>query len=196
MEMKKLEDLNKGDLIRADICSRPNAINGKYKAGQLGLELEDTRSNDIFFLETLKMKADLADKIFAEAESQGKDLTDPNVMKELGKEINALGTPIHQSQSIMTAVFVSLRLMAYYGIAIGIWGPVLKKNFLVFGFYGVIVGLLISLFSVAPVVAFQRTRERIRDMVYGAGLMWGNLGIVIGILGLIALVIRLIFYKP
>ena len=91
------------------------------------------------------MKADLADKMIAEAESHGKDTTNSNVMKELGEKINAVvGKPLHRSESIMTAVFVSLQLMAYYGIAIGIWGLVFKKSFLIFGCYGVIVGFLIS----------------------------------------------------
>jgi len=121
MEMKKIEDLNKGEFIKADLYSRPNAMNGKYRVGQLGLEnLAAIKNSDIFFLETLQMKADLADKMIAEAELQGKDTADSNVMKELGEKINAVGTPVHRSESIMTAVFVSLQLMAYYGIAIGI----------------------------------------------------------------------------
>jgi hypothetical protein len=195
MKMKKLEDLNKGELIKADLYSRPNAMNGKYRAGQLELEnLAEIKDSDIFFLETLKMKADLTDKIIAEAESQGKDTTDLNVMKELGEKINAAGKPLHRRESIMTAVFVSLQLMAYYGIAVGIWGIVFKKSFLVFGLYGVIVGLLISLLSAAPVVAFQRTKERIRNIVDGVGIMWGNLGIIIGVVGLVAWGIRLIFF--
>ena len=193
-EMKKIEDLGKGKLIKADLYSRPNAMNGKYRVGQLGLDdLAEIKSSDTFFLETLKMKADLADKMIAEAESQGKDTTNPNVMKELGKEINAAGKPLHRSESVMTAVFVSLQLMAYYGIAIGIWGLVFKKSFWAFGLYGVIAGLLISLLSAAPVVAHQRTKERVRDTAFGAGALWGNLGIVIGVVGLASLIVRLIF---
>ena len=174
--------------------SRPNATNGKYIMAQIGLDdVLDIKSSDVFFLETLQVRANSADKMIAEAESQGKDTTDPNVMKELGEKINALGKPIHRSESIMTAVFVSLHLLVYYGIAIGIWGLVFKKSFLVFALYGVIAGLLISLLS-APVVAFQRTRERIRLMADGVGLVWGNLGIIIGVVGLVAWVIRLIFF--
>jgi hypothetical protein len=196
MKTKKDEDFNKGVLIKSDLYSRPNATNGKYRAGHLfGLEnLGEIKNSDIFFLETLKVRADSADRIIAESEAQGKDTTDPNVMKELGKKINALGMPIHRSQSVMTAVFVSLQLITYYGIAIGIWGLVFKKSFLVFGLYGVIAGLIISLFSAAPVVAFQRTKERIRLIVDGIGIMWGNLGIIIGLIGLVAWVIRLIFF--
>lgn len=196
METKKFEDLNKGDQIKADLYSRPNAMNGKYRVGQLGLDdLVKVKSSDTFFLETLKMKADLADKMIAEAESHGKNTSDPKVMKELGEEINAVGTPLHKSESIMTAIFASLHLIVYYGIAIGIWGLVFKKSFLVFGFWGAIAGLLISLLSVAPVIAFQRTKEKVRDMSFGAGALWGNLGIIIGVVGLIAWVIRLIFFK-
>lgn len=195
MTIKKIKDFNKGDLIRADICSRPNAVNGKYTAGHLGLELEDTRSSDAFFLETLKMKADLADRMIAETESEGKDTTDLKIMKELGEKINAVGKPLHRNESIVTAIFVSLQLIACYGIAIGIWGMVFKKSFIEYSFYGAAAGLLVSLLSAAPVVAFQRTKERMRNIVDGVGLMWGNLGIVIGVVGLIAWVIRLIFIK-
>ncbi len=194
--MKKVEDLNKGELILSDLYSRQNYMNGKYRAGQLfGLDnLAEIKDGDIFFLETLKVRADSADKMIAEAESRGKDTTDTNVMKELGQEINALGKPIHRSESIMTAIFVSLQLMAYYGIAIGIWGLVFKKSFLAFAFYGVITGLLISLLSAAPVVAFQRTKTRIRNIVEGVGLMWGTLGFIIGVLGVVAWIIRAIFF--
>jgi hypothetical protein len=38
MESKKLEDLSKGRLIKADLYSRPNAMNGKYAAAGLGLD--------------------------------------------------------------------------------------------------------------------------------------------------------------
>lgn len=193
--MKKIEDLSKGDSIRADICSRPNAMNGKYELCNIGLELEEIRTKDVFFLETLQVRADSADRIIAEAESQGKDTTNPEVMRELGKEINALGKPLHLHESIMTAFFVTLQLMAYYGIAIGIWGLVFKKSFLIFGFYGAVAGLLISLLSAAPVVAFQRTKKRIRNIVDGVGLLLGNSAIIIGVIGLIVLAIRLIFYK-
>jgi hypothetical protein len=116
-------------------------------------------------------------------------------MKELGEEINAMGTPLHKSESVMTAIFASLHLIIYYGIAIGIWGLVFKKSFLMFGVYGAIVGLLISLLSVAPVIAFQRTKEKVRDMSFGAGAIWGNLGIIIGIAGLITWIVRLIFFN-
>lgn len=195
METKKFEDLNKGDQIKADLYSRPNAMNGKYRVGQLGLDdLAGIKSSDIFFLETLKVRADSADRIIAEAETQGKDTTDPSVMKELGEEINALGKPIHRSESIMTAIFNSIGLVLYYGIAFGIWGLVFNKSFFIFGLCGGVVGFLISLLFGA-VVAFQRTKEKTKEMSFMVGYLWGNLGIVIGVMGLIAWVIRLIFFK-
>jgi hypothetical protein len=188
--------LGKGVNIKADLYSRPNAMNGKYKLGQLGLDdLVGVKDSDVFFLKTLQVRADSADRMIAEAESQGKDTTNPEVMRELGKEINALGKPLHRRESIMTAVFVSLQLISCYGIAIGIWGMAFKKSFLIFGFYGVIAGLLMSLLSVAPVVAFQRTRKRIRNIVDGVGLMLGTPGIIIGVVGLIVWVVRLIFFN-
>lgn len=189
--MKNKLDQTKAREIKADIYSRNNALNGKYDACQLGFA-DDMGTDDIFFLETIKMKADLADKMISEAESQGKDTTDPNVMKELGEKINASGKPLHKSESSMTAIFSSLQFIILYGIAIGIWGLFFKKSFFIFGLYGVILGLLISLLFVGPVVARQRTKEQIRNTVDGAGLMWGSAGIVIGVAGLIAWVIRLV----
>jgi len=53
----------KGKLIKADLCSRPNATNGNYKAAGIGLDnLSEIKNSDVFFLETLKMKADIAVK--------------------------------------------------------------------------------------------------------------------------------------
>ena len=84
---KKNEDLNKGALIKAELYSRPNATNGKYRVGQLGLgDLAGIKDSDTFFLEALKLKADLADKMITEAESQNKDTTNSNTMRELGKK--------------------------------------------------------------------------------------------------------------
>jgi len=195
MKLKKYDDLNKGERIIADLYSRPNAVNGKYRVGQLGLDdMLGIKDKDFFFLETLQMKADLADKMIAEAESQGKNTSDREVMRELGKEINAIGTPIHRIESIMTVVWNSLQLMGTYGIVAGIWGLVFQKSFFVFGFYGAIAGLLISLMFIAPVIVFQRTREKIRDMSFGSGSMWLVPALFIGVLGIIVFLIRLIFF--
>jgi len=58
MKMKKVEDLNEGELILADLYSRRNYMNGKYRAGQL-FGLSDVskliKEKDIFFLETLQV---------------------------------------------------------------------------------------------------------------------------------------------
>ncbi|OJI08861.1 hypothetical protein COT69_01825 [candidate division WWE3 bacterium CG09_land_8_20_14_0_10_39_24] len=195
METRKFEDLSKGDQIKADLYSRPNAINGKYKAGNLGLDnLAGIKDKNIFFLETLKMKADLADKMIAEAESQGKNTSDQQVMKELGEEINATGTPLHRSEAVMTAVWCVLQLIFIYAVVGGIWGLVFKKSFLLFGLLGGIAGLLVSALFVAPVVAFQRTKQRVQDIVFGAGSLLFVPVIYIGVLGLIVWIIRLIFF--
>jgi hypothetical protein len=157
----------------------------------LALEAKDS---DIFYLQALQMKANFADKVIAEAESKGKDTTDPNVLKELGEKINAAYTPIHKSESVMTAVFVSFRLIIWYGITIGIWSLVFNKSFLMFGLYGIILGLLISLLS-APIIANKRTKQRIRDTVFGVSILWGSTATIIGVTGLAVWAIRLIFFS-
>jgi hypothetical protein len=198
MKTKINEEINKGKLIKSELITRPNATNGKYRAGHLDqLDRENVlsiKNNDVFFLESLQVRANSADKIIFEAEEQGLNTNDPDVMKELGEKINALGELIHRSEAVMTAVFVSLRVIAYYAIAIGIWSLVFNKSFFGFFLYGSIAGFIISLLFVAPIISTQRTRERIRDIVFGAGLLVGNFGIIIGLLGLVAWVIRLIFF--
>ena len=89
----------------------------------------------------------------------------------------------------------TLHLIICYGIALGIWGLVLKKNFLWFGLSGFIVGLLISLVFVVPVIAMQRTAKRTKNMMFAAGATWGNIGILIGILGIVVWIIRAIFFR-
>lgn len=193
--MKKIEDLNKGELILADLYSRPNCMNGKYEAGHIfGLDnLGEIKDNDIFFLETLKIRADSADRIIAEARAQGKDTNDPNVIKELGEKTNALGKPIHRSESVMTAIMVSLTIVVCYGVAIGIWGVVFRRSFFSFGLYGTIAGSLISLLFVAPVIAAQRTKERIKNIIFGVDMTVTSIGIIIGVLGIVAWIVRVIF---
>jgi hypothetical protein len=192
MDNRKFQDLSKGDQIIAELYSRCNAMNGKYRAGNLGLDnFSGIKDNDIFFLETLKMKADLADKMIDKAEIQGKNTNDPEIMKELGETINSLDTPLHRNEAVMTSIFVCLRLIAYYFIAFGIWGLVFEKSFLTLGFWGIVVGILISFLFVGPVIAFQRTKEKIREMVFAAGSIWGNIAIAFGVLGTIALVIKI-----
>lgn len=189
------EDLSKGGKILANLYSRDNTLNGKYREAQIGLDdLLRVKENDILFLETLKIRADSADKIIAEAEKQGRDTTDPIVMIELGKEINALGELIHRSEAIMTAFFVSSKLIVYCGIAISIWGLVFNKSFLIFGFYGAVVGLIISLLFVAPVISFQRNKKRIRDLVSGVGMLLIPIIFIVGVVGLVALIIKSIFF--
>lgn len=94
----------------------------------------------------------------------------------------------------MNAVMAAFHLVVYYGIASIIWGFALKRSMVWFGFSGAIVGLAISSIFVVPVIAAQRTEERTRDIMFAAGAIWGNIGIIIGILGIIVLVIRLIFF--
>lgn len=102
--------------------------------------------------------------------------------------------PISKGQAKMNAIMAALHLIVYYGIALSIWGLALKKSFLWFGLSGVIVGTLISLVFVVPVIAMQRTVERTKDMMFAAGAIWGNIAILVGVLGIIVWIIRAIFF--
>ena len=101
---------------------------------------------------------------------------------------------ISRGQAKMNAIIASLHLIVYYGIALSIWGLALKKSFLWFGLSGVMVGFLISLIFVAPVIAMQKTEGCTKDMMFAAGAIWGNIGIVIGILGIVVWIVKAIFF--
>lgn len=91
--MTTFEDLSKGDQIKADLCSRPNYITGKYRVAQISDidALWQVDSKNTFLLERLRALADFADKIIAEAKAEGKDTNDPSILRELGKRINEKG---------------------------------------------------------------------------------------------------------
>ena len=139
------------------------------------------------------MKADLADKVIAQAEIEGKDTSDPNVLKEMGEKVNAAGRPVHKSETVGGAIGVSLQLMAWYAIAIGIWSQVFKASILIFGFCGAVAGLIIGLIFVSPVIAGQRTKERAGDMAFGVGTIWGGIAVIIGVVGIAAWILKSLF---
>ena len=95
----------------------------------------------------------------------------------------------------MNSLIAALHLIVYYAIALSVWGFALKKSFVNFGFFGAILGALISLVFVVPVIALQRTEERTKDMMFATGATWGNIGIVIGMLGFAVWIIRVIFVR-
>lgn len=95
--------------IKSDILSRPNAINGKYKAGNfaVGIETEEAfptslpemvpilgrlfKASEIAYNgAALRMRADLADKVIAAAEMNGVNTLDKSEAKFLGDVVNGL----------------------------------------------------------------------------------------------------------
>lgn len=95
--------------IRADIISRPNALNGKYKAmgADVGVDFEEAfpsslperipilgrlykASETMFNGAALRLRADYADKIIDMAERQGLDMTNPEQAGPLGKLVNSM----------------------------------------------------------------------------------------------------------
>jgi uncharacterized membrane protein len=118
-------------------------------------------------------------------------MEEENKNKEVESTDNA---PILRLEARLTAVWAVLHMVFYFGVAVGTWGLVFKK-LLLFIIIGIGVGFLISLVFIAPVVASQRVKGKIKDMMFGAGAIWGGLAMIIGIAGIIAFIIRLIFFK-
>lgn len=188
--------MNKGMQIKEDLYYRLNALNGNYEACQLYylLDLNDIKDTDLFYLESLQVRANSADEIIADAEKEGKDTSDPEVLKALGEEINKLGTLVHKRDSISAAIYASSRVIISFGIGIGIWSLLLSKSFLHFVIYGIGVGFIISLFIIFPVIAKQRTKERIKDMIFSIGALIIPIGFGIGAIGIIAWLTKIIFF--
>jgi len=87
----KKENVDKVYNIKVELVSRPNTMNGKYRTCQLEQLAEsyvaNIKNDNVRLAEKLQKLANLADVMIAEAEAQGKDTKDLNVMKELGKKI-------------------------------------------------------------------------------------------------------------
>jgi len=93
------------------------------------------------------------------------------------------------------SIFVSApRFIVIYSVALGIWGLALNKGFLWFGLSGAIIGILVSLLSIAPVIAIKRTQEQIKETMFAAGAIWGGIGIFIGVAGIILWIVRVMFF--
>ena len=189
--------MNKGIQIKADLYSRPNALNGKYELCQLYylLNLDEIKDTDLFYLESLQVRANSADEIIADAEKEGKDTSDPEVLKALGEEINKLGTLVHKRDSIIAAIYVSSRVIISFGIGIGIWSLVFSKSFLSFFIYGIVVGFIISLFIIFPVIAKQRIKEKIKDIIFSIGALIIPIALGIGVIGIIAWLVKILFFN-
>lgn len=106
---KRKTDIEPMDLIKADIYSRPNAMNGKYERMKLdvGIAAEEAfpsslpgkipilgrlfnASETSFQGGALRMRADLADRITARAENFGVDTSIKSQAEPLGKLINSM----------------------------------------------------------------------------------------------------------
>jgi hypothetical protein len=177
--------------VQADVVSRDNGIASRYKIGSFGLDFWD---NDYVpeSPQRILERVNLADKLIAEAETEGANINDPEILRSLAEKIHLLmGQSIPRSQAVLTALFVSLKVVAIYFIASSIWGLVFGL-WLWFALIGSIIGILISLTAFGA-ISKQTTRERVKEMVVGVSLSVGNLAILIGAIGLIALLVKAVY---
>jgi len=106
---KKIDGFDAMDLIKADIYSRPNATNGKYKAGDYRLNVLGEEAYPISLGErvpflgrlfkasetsfnggALRMRADLADLLISKAEKQGVNTLNPAEARGIGHLVGSL----------------------------------------------------------------------------------------------------------
>lgn len=106
---KELRGTDTKIAVKADILSRKNALNGKYKAGEydLGITSEEARpsalpekipllgrlykaSDAAYDNTSMLVRADIADKVIAAAEKNGINTLDPYQASSLGNMVNSL----------------------------------------------------------------------------------------------------------
>jgi len=109
LKRKKVDGFERMDFIKADIYSRPNAVNGKYKAGnyQLGVLNEEAiptslpekipglgrlfrASETVYNGGALRMRADLADMFISKMDRQGINTLDPKQARGAGHLVGSL----------------------------------------------------------------------------------------------------------
>lgn len=122
------------DALKADIYSRPNAMNGKYDNGKfaLGKDFEEAfpttlpekipglgrlykMSESAFVGGALRFRADLADRLIPKAEAQGLDMSSPGAQAEaVGDLVNSMtgrGNIGRMSGEWTNAAFFSIRFL-------------------------------------------------------------------------------------
>ena len=133
LQAKKIDGFEPMDFVRADIYSRPNSINGKYKAGnyQLGVTNEEIfptsipekipglgrlfrASETAFSGGALRMRADLADMFISMMDKQGLNTLDPAEARGAGHLVGSLTgrgsvAMTAETQKKLNFVFWSLR---------------------------------------------------------------------------------------
>lgn len=106
---KELVKIDAMKAIRADILSRPNAINGKYRAGKfdVGVDFEEAfpstlpekipllgrlykASESAFNGAALRMRSDYADRMIQKAEENGLNMSDPKQAVGIGHLVNSM----------------------------------------------------------------------------------------------------------
>jgi hypothetical protein len=105
----KASDNTVMDGVKADVFSRPNALNGTYKAMKLdvGLDTEEAypstlperipgigrlyKASEVAYNGmAIRLRADIADQVLKAAEANGVDLTDKLQIESLGRLVNSL----------------------------------------------------------------------------------------------------------
>ncbi len=101
---------------------------------------------------------------------------------------------ISKTTQFFNGLIMTLSLIIFYAIAIGIWGAAIHKSYLWFAFFGAGFGLLLGLIA-GPIVAHQKTHERAREMISAVSSLWEGIALITGILGLIVWAIRVMFFR-
>ena len=92
------------------------------------------------------------------------------------------------------SVTAILNLIFFYGLAFGIWGWAFGFSLLWSVIIGAVIGLAVA-FSICSYPIFTKPQDiqQLKDMQFFVGI-WVKLGIAIGVVGLIVLVVKILFF--
>jgi hypothetical protein len=103
-------------------------------------------------------------------------------------------TPISSERAKGAGVWAVLHMMAYYGGSGLVWGLALRGYLPWYGLAGVLLGFLVGVLFGFITISRQQTEERVKELMFAVGAIWGNLAILAGVLGIVVWIVRLIFF--
>jgi hypothetical protein len=188
--------------IIADLLSRKNSMNGMYsRIDNLGVMISirnssTLRNESLSFLKTLQSKADLADQLIEEMGAFNiNDENSDEIMAEINEKVNAeIDIPLRKIDVISAGVITFIYFVIAYGIAFGIWGKALGKDFLAFSLYSSILAIIVWALHL-PLLFSRRTKIQLKEFMFSvsATFIW-LISMIVGIAGLIFWLIRKLFF--
>jgi hypothetical protein len=88
---------------------------------------------------------------------------------------------------------VILQFIVLYAVVFAVWGFALRQSVLLFAIIGGVIAIIPGFLSYS-VAARKGTKEGTREMMFAAGAIWGSLALLLGVLGVVVWLVRVLFF--